>query len=202
MMKHSQSFWNCAHRGAAPGIAYDHICMVNPEGTRLYHMAMGDLVTAAERPARRKRLEWEAFDLDRGEMALQPVATCWAGPYLFGASRKRLGVLVIDLANGTLAHTCLRSTPARSCVCVWGVRVRVRWCVCVCVRAGSGKWQPITLVGQSTTIAREEATMCGSPSRLVVFGSATHISCPRFNADGVVARHLTRGPPQCSAFPP
>jgi hypothetical protein len=108
---------------------------VNPEGTRLFHMAMGDLVTAAERPGRSERLEWEAFDLDRGEMALQPVVTCWAGPYLFGASNKRLGVLVIDLAKGTLAHTlsALPSSPAHSCVCVCG-GVCGGACACECVQ--------------------------------------------------------------------
>jgi hypothetical protein len=127
-------------------------------------MAMSDLVPTAERPARSERLEWKALELDRGELAMEPAVTCWAGPYLFGASNGRLGVLVIDLAKGTVPRTCLSSTSLLLAH------------ACACVRAGSGKWQPITLVGEPLKVADSGATMCGSPSRLVVFGSAPHLS--------------------------
>jgi hypothetical protein len=179
-MKHLRL--HCAHHTTS-GIAFGHLCFVSPDVTKLYYMALDDLVTTTERPAGSERLEWKALELERGDPAMNPTVTCWAGPYLFGASDDRLGVLVIDLAKGTVTHTCLRSTSLPlahacapyavvrvRCVCILCVRVRVR------VRVGSGRWQPITLVGEPLKIADSGATMCGSPSRLVVFGSAAHFA--------------------------
>lgn len=123
-----------AFENVSVGIAFGHLCFVSPDATKLFYMALDDLVATTERPAGSERLEWKALDLERGDPAMNPTVTCWAGPYLFGASDDRLGVLVIDLAKG------------------------------------SGRWQPITLVGEPLKIADSGATMCGSPSRLVVFG--------------------------------
>jgi hypothetical protein len=101
---------------------------VDPDGTKLFYMALDDVV--ARFPAGSEQLEWKTLDLDRGELAMKPTVTCWAGPYLFGASNGRLGVLVIDLAKGTVTHTCLRSTS----LLLTPLR-RMRWCGCGCLCA-------------------------------------------------------------------